>query len=137
MIEHTLFDDGYGRLTEEAVVRGYPWPAGRYYVLRLVYRPGWTPGVHNTWAWALRLDDRVAGGAADVTITAASAVISGPSNEFLDLSFQASAADSAALAGTGRLSVFVDLLSEHGAPTVSEIWPAAHGRAAVRDAVGS
>jgi hypothetical protein len=137
MIDYSLFEDSAGRLVRVPMVRGRLWPAGgRNLALRLELPDGsWTPGVEDAWTWRLRLDDRAAGGTADLSLTASGAAIGGDADQYLDLEFSASADQSAGVAGSGAVTVQVDLESETGAGAVS-VWPEAHGKLSVRDAVG-
>ena len=135
MLDYSLLENAAGALIQAPVVRGYAWPAGgRTFTLRLVRDDGWNNG-EDGWTWRLLFDDRMAGGSALVSATASAAAISGPANQYLDLSFALSAEDSTALAGAGQSAMLVDLESED-AQQKKSLWPEAHGKMTVRSAVG-
>jgi hypothetical protein len=135
MLDYSLLENAAGALIEVPVVRGYAWPAGgRTFALRLIRDDGWNNG-EDALTWRLLFDNRMAGGAALASATASAAAISGPSNQYLDLSFALSAADSTALAGAGQATMLVDLESEDSQQK-KDLWPEAHGKIAVRSAVG-
>jgi hypothetical protein len=135
MLDYSLLENAAGAIIRVPVVRGYAWPAGgRVFTLRLTRDDGWRGG-EDAWTWRLLFDGRMAGGAALVSVTASAAVISGASNQYLDLSFALTPGDTTALAGAGQATILVDLESED-AQQNKGLWPEAHGKVAVRSAVG-
>lgn len=143
MLDYSLLENAAGAVIQVPIVRGYPWPAGgRTFTLRLIRDDGWTGG-ENGWTWRLLFDAAMAGGTPLVSAVASAAAISGSANQYLDLSFALTATDTTALAGrtgrtgAGQAAVFVDLESEDTQqPPAKSLWPEAHGRVTVRNAVG-